>query len=196
LFEFALRRRRVTSYSNPPNCHPSSNGAQSRFFRLWGKIGNPAEGEVENREALAGHDRPASCIAEEARARFFVHLYEAIEMKFRNHLLVAAASALAASMLGGCESHDEGPPPPPPPQRVVVVEPGYYYEPEYYDADRVYHAPVYYYYDGHHYERRDEVPHGYVARVRPRDGGEFRQGYNSRGGEYREPPDDGGREHR
>ncbi|HSV14999.1 MAG TPA: hypothetical protein VLI90_12135 [Tepidisphaeraceae bacterium] len=103
-------------------------------------------------------------------------------MKLHKSLLIAAASVLGVSALSACESHDEGPPPP----RAVVVEPGYYYEPEYYDADRGYHAPIYYYYDGHHYERRDYVPHGYVPRIRQRDGAEAGGRFDNRDGELRD----------
>jgi hypothetical protein len=79
-----------------------------------------------------------------------------------------AAVPLTALPLVGCEDeHVVG---------GVAVEshdyayvPGYYYDEGYWDTYHHWHPREFYYYDGHRWDHRDVVPHGYAMRERHAD---------------------------
>jgi hypothetical protein len=91
-------------------------------------------------------------------------------MKAYRILLSGALALGAGSFLAGCADDYEGY------SRIGVstsrgplygdYQPGYYYDEAYTDGFGSYYPRTYYYYDGHHWQDRDDVPHGYIAQRR------------------------------
>ena len=82
----------------------------------------------------------------------------------RNWMIkIGLLSVLPLAGVAGCTVHTDGAVAEP--AGYAVVEPGYYYDDAYVDVYGTYHPRVYYYYNGHGWEHRDRVPHGYVARA-------------------------------
>ena len=104
-----------------------------------------------------------------------------LKLKLIFSALIATAPVLSLLPLAGCEDERVG---------VYAEEgydyaPGYYYDEGYWDTYHHWHPRDYYYFDGHHWDHRDVVPHGFAAQDRHFNNGHF-AGHEEHHGEVHE----------